>query len=264
MIGGAGIGAAGAAFAAQASEPTWAELWSGATQGGVYVPADLTKFFQDRAGTTPVTADGQNVGRWGDQVGSYTIESNNDGNREVAGNSGAYWWSLGERKVMRGAASLTLRPGIFMAAAVRITGAFNDTSNWPIMTIGNGSNADYLQLRVRTGFNRIGHTVKHNTLSAVSRAQNSEDDTVFLNTDHLVELHFGASNVDVYVDGSLIYSLAHNWTTETTSDCGFGISGPYNGASSLDRRMYGMCFRDPIPTGDTLTAIRAKMTALMP
>jgi hypothetical protein len=49
---------------------TPAELFSASQQGVWYEPSDLSTLFQDAAGTTPVTADGQPVGRMNDKSGN--------------------------------------------------------------------------------------------------------------------------------------------------------------------------------------------------
>ena len=46
-----------------------ASLFASGEQGAWYDPSDLTTMFQDRAGTTPVTADGQTVGKILDKSG---------------------------------------------------------------------------------------------------------------------------------------------------------------------------------------------------
>ena len=46
-----------------------ADLFASGEQGAWYDPSDLTTMFQDRAGTTPVTADGQTVGKILDKSG---------------------------------------------------------------------------------------------------------------------------------------------------------------------------------------------------
>ena len=47
-----------------------ASLFASGEQGAWYDPSDLTTMFQDRAGTTPVTADGQTVGKILDKSGN--------------------------------------------------------------------------------------------------------------------------------------------------------------------------------------------------
>ena len=47
-----------------------ASLFAGGTEGAWYDPSDLTTLFQDSAGTTPVTASGQPVGKMLDKSGN--------------------------------------------------------------------------------------------------------------------------------------------------------------------------------------------------
>lgn len=59
----------------------------------IYDPSDLSTLFQDSAGTTPVTTDGDPVGRFNDATGSgRDFIQATSGNRPVYRNSGGYHW----------------------------------------------------------------------------------------------------------------------------------------------------------------------------
>ena len=62
-------------------------------QGAWYDPSDLTTIFQDRAGTTPVTADGQTVGKILDKSGrgNHAVAPN-DSSRPLYKTDGTYHW----------------------------------------------------------------------------------------------------------------------------------------------------------------------------
>lgn len=70
-----------------------ARLLSGASQLAYYDPSDLDTLFQDSAGTTPVTADGQSVGRILDKsgYGNHLIQST-AGSRPLYKTSGGLHW----------------------------------------------------------------------------------------------------------------------------------------------------------------------------
>ena len=54
----------------QSGELYPASLFAGGTDGAWYDPSDLSTLFQDSAGTTPVTASGQPVGKMLDKSGN--------------------------------------------------------------------------------------------------------------------------------------------------------------------------------------------------
>ena len=68
------LGLVGGKVSAAAFSP--ASLFASGEQGAWYDPSDLTTMFQDRAGTTPVTADGQTVG--------YILDKSGRGNHATA------------------------------------------------------------------------------------------------------------------------------------------------------------------------------------
>jgi lysophospholipase L1-like esterase len=68
--GAGGYGFSGAQFTFDAAAWTPANLFASGQKGGWYDPSDLSTMFQDTAGTTPVTADGQSVARINDKSGN--------------------------------------------------------------------------------------------------------------------------------------------------------------------------------------------------
>jgi len=64
LVGGIAVSHTGVIYVSQAFVQSFspADLFKLGEQGAWYDPSDLTTMFQDRAGTTPVTADGQPVG----------------------------------------------------------------------------------------------------------------------------------------------------------------------------------------------------------
>ena len=68
-------------------------LFANSEQGAWYDPSDLTTMFQDRAGTTPVTADGQTVGKILDKSGRGNhATAPNDAARPLYKTSGGLHW----------------------------------------------------------------------------------------------------------------------------------------------------------------------------
>jgi hypothetical protein len=68
-------------------------LFANSEEGAWYDPSDLTTMFQDRAGTTPVTADGQTVGKILDKSGNdnHAIAPS-DAARPLYKTDGTYHW----------------------------------------------------------------------------------------------------------------------------------------------------------------------------
>jgi hypothetical protein len=67
-------------------------LFSGDT-GGWWDPSDMATLFQDSAGTTPITAADQPVGRINDQSGNGNdLTQASSSSRPILRNSGALWW----------------------------------------------------------------------------------------------------------------------------------------------------------------------------
>ena len=70
-----------------------ADLFLNGEQGAWYDPSDLTTMFQDRAGTTPVTADGQTVGLILDKSGRGNhATAPSDAARPLYKTDGTYHW----------------------------------------------------------------------------------------------------------------------------------------------------------------------------
>jgi len=71
LVGGIAVRADGTIYVSQAFTPPFSplDLFASGEQGAWYDPSDLTTMFQDSAGTTPVTADGQPVGLIRDKSG---------------------------------------------------------------------------------------------------------------------------------------------------------------------------------------------------
>ena len=68
-------------------------LFASGEQGAWYDPSDLTTMFQDRIGTTPVTADGQTVGKILDKSGNDNhAVAPNDAARPLYKTDGTYHW----------------------------------------------------------------------------------------------------------------------------------------------------------------------------
>ncbi len=83
------------ATAAYVISAAWAPsaLFASGEQGAWYDPSDLTTMFQDRAGTTPVTADGQTVGKILDKSGRGNhATAPSDAARPLYKTDGTYSW----------------------------------------------------------------------------------------------------------------------------------------------------------------------------
>jgi hypothetical protein len=72
-------------------------LFTSGEQGAWYDPSDLSTMFQDRAGTTPVTADGQTVGKILDKSGRGNhATAPSDAARMLYKTDGTYHWLLAD------------------------------------------------------------------------------------------------------------------------------------------------------------------------
>jgi len=71
LVGGIAVSPLGVIYASQSVAPVFdpEDLFQNSEQGAWYDPSDLSTMFQDAAGTTPVTADGQPVGLIRDKSG---------------------------------------------------------------------------------------------------------------------------------------------------------------------------------------------------
>jgi hypothetical protein len=70
-----------------------ADLFNGGLKGAWYDASDLTTLWQDTAGTTPVTTDGQSVARWDDKSGNgNNLLQSTSGFRPVYRTSGGLHW----------------------------------------------------------------------------------------------------------------------------------------------------------------------------
>lgn len=68
-------------------------LFANGEKGFWYDPADMSTMYQDSAGTTPVTAAGQQVGKILDKSGNgYHATQSTSGNRPYLRNSGSLWY----------------------------------------------------------------------------------------------------------------------------------------------------------------------------
>lgn len=123
-------------------------LFAAGEQGVWFDPSDLSTMFQDRAGTTPVTADGQTVGKILDKSGrgNHAVAPS-DAARPLYKTDGTYHWlqfdgvddSLGTSTV-----DLTSKEKLNIFIGVRVSG----TTNQMPACFGNAGNgrADILYL----------------------------------------------------------------------------------------------------------------------
>ena len=95
LVGGIAVSHTGVIYVSQSFvQPfTPADLFKLGEQGAWYDPSDLTTMFQDRAGTTPVTADGQTVGKILDKSGrgNHAVAPS-DAARPLYKTDGTYHW----------------------------------------------------------------------------------------------------------------------------------------------------------------------------
>ena len=95
LVGGIAVSHTGVIYVSQSFvQPfTPADLFKLGEQGAWYDPSDLTTMFQDRAGTTPVTADGQTVGKILDKSGrgNHAVAPT-DAARPLYKTDGTYHW----------------------------------------------------------------------------------------------------------------------------------------------------------------------------
>jgi hypothetical protein len=103
-----------------------ATLYSGEA-GGWYDPSDLSTMFQDTAGTTPVTADGQTVARINDKSGNGNHLTQATASARPTYKTGGYLLFDGG-DYMTVATAAVSQP-ITMAAAVLITNTSGDVGN---------------------------------------------------------------------------------------------------------------------------------------
>ena len=88
-----------------------AALLPGAAALAWHDPSDLTTMFQDRAGTTPVTAAGQTVGHIRDKAGGYHLTAVSDAARGIYQTSGGLHW-IEFDGVNDGYVTPTITPGV--------------------------------------------------------------------------------------------------------------------------------------------------------
>jgi hypothetical protein len=129
---------------------------------------DLTTLFQDSAGTTPVTALDNPVGRWNSKVGSLFVVQGTAGSRPllkaVSGGVGRGVQFNGIGHYLTGAAASDLAfmhqsPGGFTLLAV---GAFTDTDNATLTTLFDSTDFDNAKIGVGLNIRDDGANVGHN------------------------------------------------------------------------------------------------------
>jgi hypothetical protein len=113
-------------------------LFANSEVGAWYDPSDLTKMFQDRAGTTPVTADGQTVGKILDKSGNNNhAVASSDAARPLYKTDGTYHWlqfdgvddSLSTAAITWGTNKLSAFTGIMNHSNSAAASAFG-SGNW--------------------------------------------------------------------------------------------------------------------------------------
>ena len=124
-------------------------LFTASEQGVVYDPRDLSTMFQDSAGTTPVTADGQPVGLVLDKSKGLVLGSELVTNGDFS--NGATGWSLGSGWSISGGAAASAGSNQFQALSQTVATAAGKTYEVKMsVTFTSGS----LLIRLGSGINK--------------------------------------------------------------------------------------------------------------
>jgi hypothetical protein len=147
---------------------TPAELFSASQQGVWYEPSDLSTLFQDAAGTTPVTADGQPVGRMNDKSGNGNNLSQTTLNRRpLYKTDGVKHWLKFDGVndfLFSSAINMTAYTSVFYAMSLNAVSPYASGANIIIeFGLGNGSFTTHLN-RFGTDFTTYVQRISSNVL----------------------------------------------------------------------------------------------------
>ena len=127
----------------QSGEFSPASLFAGGTEGAWYDPSDLSTLFQDSAGTTPVTASGQHVGKMLDKSGNgnHATQATSSKRPTYTEGGGLSWLAFDgvddAMEIQNAAFSFTGDQSVWVAAK-------HDTGNGRFIYLMGGSDKGYL------------------------------------------------------------------------------------------------------------------------
>ena len=231
----AGFGARRAA-ASSVFDPS--SLYASGEKGAYYDFSDLTTMFQDRAGTTQVTADGQTVGKILDKSGNDNhIVAPSDAARPLYKTSGGLHWlqSDGVNNTMTATGVGMTQPTTttigFLVDSGKVTqGALMDgVSGRQLIEYNRGSRYTF---ELFAGVDEVsgGVTFANNTPSVVTCIFNSTSSRIRMNT----------------VAGSVIDPGSNGFADLV-------ISSFYNGSPFHEGRIYSMIVRGALSTTQEIT-----------
>lgn len=198
---------------------------------GLWIDAsDLSTLFQEMAGTTAVTTNGQNIGKANDKSGNafHLTARADDATRPTYGTSGGLHWINILSQTLRRDAALNLGSsagGYSIFLALRSVAG---SSNRYLITEGNS-----------VSNNHVWSAVKSDNVTASSASMDLRNDSgtslsnnvidtanVFNGTDKVFALiDDGAGNVNTYVNGTLVTTSSYTRSGTMTAADRFAVSG---------------------------------------
>lgn len=245
------------------------KLFAGGVSGAWYDPSDISTLFQDSAGTTPVTASGDPVGKMLDKSGNgLHATQSTSGKRPIYTVSGSLAYlafdatddcltvanSKGSFKFMHSTQGT-------LCAGARF-GATSDPNTYSVLTGNNGdtdngtvgfdvfyddrsSNVPSCNNAVIVGVSSGGAALS----GSVYLYQNNTNNSVTANADHVLYVHLDPNNAtDVnrcaaYVDGSAAYTGNARTTAVSTANASYDLdigAGGNAAARGAAMRLYGL------------------------
>lgn len=260
------------------AEPTWtpANLFSNNQAGAWYDPSDLTTLFQDAAGTTPVTSDGDPVGAMLDKSGN-NLHAKQSGAtlRPIYRTDGTKHWiefdgskvltidaPKADQRFMHDGTGLTCIGGYRFGSTAGEDGAF------PIFGSDSGSSGKgggFLSYDTRSQYN-FSQSVRYfsTPVGSISYVANMRvDNVVPVNTDCSFEFSASAEkspNLEV-LQGGVVVGSDDYITSLYTGDASYNydIFAYGNGNGKTKGRLYGLLVINTILTRDDAGELTAFM-----
>ena len=231
-------------------------LFGAGEQGAIYIPKPIVNgaqsLFQDSAGTVPVTADGDPVGRMLDQSGNgYHAIQTVSGQRVVYRTDGTLHWLEGDGvdDFLRN----TAVNFVMETSSTLVAGRQNVTEVQGIFKAGSadlGSAQEYLLIRPSS-------TSDANTSTAASPYSFG----VNANTDFLTEIHHNATKLDYVLDGSIVNSVSGSFgSIAVTND--IILLSSLQSVQYWNGRFYGAIMRTPEMNAENKTSSRQYLASL--
>ena len=232
------------------------QLFSANEQGAFYIPRPTVNgaqaLFQDAAGTVPVAADGDPVGRMLDQSGNGKHATQTvSGSRPVYRTDGTLHWLEGDGvdDFLRN----TTVNFVMATSSTLVAGRQNVTGSRGIFKAGNSNLSsvdEYILIRP-------SNTSDANT--STNAAPYAFD--VNANINFLTELHHNATKLDYVLDGGTVNSVSGNFgSIAVTKDIVLLAGLPT--LQYWDGRFYGAILRTPEMTAEDKTSSRQYLANL--